>query len=89
MQQIEETYKPNGSQSLVKVTYSAIDPADIKHAYMGLCGSVAGYEWTGTVQLVGDDSPFSVGQNLFGLTMPGAQRPISAGAHQDYLLAES
>ena len=88
VKQIEETYTPKGTQSLVQVTFSAINPADIRHSYMGYYGSVAGYEWTGTVRGIGEESPFSLGQKLFGISMPEPRRPISAGAHQDYLLAE-
>lgn len=88
VKQIAERYKPEGSESLVQVQYSAINPADIRHSYMGLHGSVAGYEWTGTVLEVGSASPFSAGQQLFGVSMAGPQRPIYLGAHQDYLLAE-
>ena len=88
IRQIKDKYKPEGSQSLVKVDYSAINPADIKHFYMGLWGSVAGYEWTGSVIKLGETSPFKLGQQLFGFAMYGARRPVSTGAHQDYLLAE-
>lgn len=89
LQNIEEKYQPVGSQSLVQVEYSAVNPADVRHSFMGLYGSVAGYEWVGKVVEVGEESPFSIGQRVFGMTMPGAQRPRSTGAHQDYLIAES
>ncbi|KAI1084712.1 hypothetical protein F5B20DRAFT_522927 [Whalleya microplaca] len=84
-----EVYTPTGSQSLVRVKYSAINPADIRHWYLGWNSFVAGYEWIGTVESTGPTSPFKPGEVLFGLAKPGHQRPISAGAHQDYILAET
>lgn len=89
LQKVENQYHPVGSQSLVQVEYSAVNPADVRHAFMGLYGSVAGYEWIGKVIEVGHESPFSIDQRVFGMTMPGARRPLSSGAHQDHLIAES
>ena len=85
---INERYFPDEKQSLVQVQYSAINPADIRHSYMNLYGSVAGYEWTGTVIKVGTASPFDVGQSLFGVSMPGHNRERHLGAHQDYIMTE-
>ncbi|KPI37072.1 Protein TOXD [Cyphellophora attinorum] len=83
-----EVYTPTGAQSLIRVKYSAINPADIRHHYMGMSSHVPGYEWLGTVVSVGPSSPYKPGQNLFGLATPGNKRPLHAGAHQDFLLAE-
>ncbi|CAI6088580.1 unnamed protein product [Clonostachys chloroleuca] len=44
-----DTYKPIGSQALIKVKYSAINPAYLKHFYVGLGGSITGYDWVGTL----------------------------------------
>ncbi|KAJ5818788.1 hypothetical protein N7474_004379 [Penicillium riverlandense] len=85
---IAEEYKPVGHQVLVKVKYSAINPADLKHSLIGLGGSVAGYEWVGTVVEVGDSTSFKIGQELFGMSIPGHRRPLYLGAHQDYLIAD-
>lgn len=85
---ITEDYKPVANQALIKVKYSAINPADLKHSFVGLCGSVAGLEWVGTVIDVGDSTSFKVGEKLFGTAMPGRQRPLYLGAHQDYLIAD-
>ncbi|KAI1612609.1 chaperonin 10-like protein [Exophiala viscosa] len=85
---ITENYKPVSDQALVKVKYSAINPADLKHSYVGLCGSVAGLEWVGTVVEVGDLSSFKVGQDLLGTALFGRQRPLYLGPHQDYLIAD-
>ncbi|KAI0007251.1 hypothetical protein F4779DRAFT_592815 [Xylariaceae sp. FL0662B] len=83
-----KAYIPTGSQFLVHVKYSAINPADIRHFHMGWHSFVAGYEWIGTVEAVGPTSPFRPGEAVFGFAKPGHQRPISVGAHQDYLLTE-
>lgn len=86
---IKEPYTPQGDQSLVRVQYSAINPADMRHFYMGMSEFVAGYEFAGTVTEAGPESPFKPGQEVFGFSLPGDHRPLPRGAHQDYLLAES
>ncbi|KFA67860.1 hypothetical protein S40285_08776 [Stachybotrys chlorohalonatus IBT 40285] len=88
LEDVTDHYSPTGAQALVKVRYSAVNPADIRHSYMNLYGSVAGYEFVGEVLEVGPDSRFTKGQVVFGQSMPGYQRPKYLGAHQDYLLAE-
>lgn len=85
---VDDRYKPQGSQTLVRVIYSAINPADLRHFYMGMSGYVAGYEWVGGAIETGPTSPFKVGQHLFGMTLLGHKRPAPRGVHQDYLLAE-
>ena len=84
----DKLYTPTGTQSLIRVKYSAVNPADIRHHYMGISNHVVGYEWLGTVVEVGPESPFRIGQTLFGMASVGNERPLSAGAHQDFLLAE-
>lgn len=44
VREITETYVPTGEQSLVSVKYSAINPADLRHYYIGFHSYVAGYE---------------------------------------------
>ncbi|KAJ4258015.1 hypothetical protein NW762_008152 [Fusarium torreyae] len=85
---IREPYVPKAAQSLVEVQYSAINPADTRHSYMGMSEYIAGYEFTGTVQEVGPESPFKVGQDIFGFSVPYDHRPKYLGAHQSFLLAE-
>ncbi|KAK7224393.1 hypothetical protein V2G26_012396 [Clonostachys chloroleuca] len=88
IKEVSQDYKPTGNQALVKVKYSAINPADLRHSYMGLHGSVAGYEWVGTAIEVGDSSPFTVGQDLFGMVEVAANKPQYLGAHQNLLVAD-
>ncbi|GAD96540.1 hypothetical protein NECHADRAFT_97374 [Paecilomyces variotii No. 5] len=85
---ITESYIPHGSQSLVKVNYSAINPADVRHYHMGMSEFVAGYEFVRTVLETGPESPFKVGNDVFGFAFPGDHRPLHVGAHQGFLLAE-
>lgn len=79
---ITTRYVPDANQALIRVKYSAINPADIRHIYMGLHEPVSGLEWTGTVVEAGDATKLAVGDKAFGITMFG-------GSHQEYLLSES
>lgn len=76
---ITTKYVPDDSQALIRVRYSAINPADIRHIYMGFNEPVSGLEWTGTVVEAGKASKHAVGDKAFGITMLG-------GSHQDYLI---
>ncbi|ETS80529.1 hypothetical protein PFICI_08058 [Pestalotiopsis fici W106-1] len=86
--EITETYTPTDEQSHISVKYSAINPADLRHYYMGCHSYVAGMEYIGPVVATGPNSPFEVGDVLFGVAQFGHRRPLHAGAHQDFLLAE-
>lgn len=88
IRKIDKVYAPTGSQSLIAVKYSGVNAGDLRHFYMGFHSFVAGYDWIGTVVEVGPESPYLVGEVLFGLAMWGHQRPLHVGAHQDYLLAD-
>ncbi|KAI1739769.1 hypothetical protein F4680DRAFT_421489 [Xylaria scruposa] len=83
------SYVPTGTQVLVRVKYSAVNPADRRHFYMGMHSYVAGYEWLGIVEAAGPHASFSVGDTLFGLTEIRHRRPVELGAHQDLLLTET
>lgn len=85
---IKEQYHPTDAQSLIRVTYSAVNPADIRHAYMGMAEYVAGYEFVGSVVSTGPESSFKKDQKVFGIGVLGDKRPLSYGAHQDFLIAE-
>ncbi|TRX91167.1 hypothetical protein FHL15_007955 [Xylaria flabelliformis] len=83
------SYVPTGTQVLVRVKYSAVNPADLRHFYMGMHSYVAGYEWLGVVEAAGPHASFAVGDTLFGLTEISHRRPVELGAHQDLLLTET
>ncbi|OIW32863.1 GroES-like protein [Coniochaeta ligniaria NRRL 30616] len=88
VREIAEPYQPQGSQALVKVQHSGINPGDYRHYFMGMHSFVMGYDFVGEVLEVGPDSPFKPGELLMGETTPDHKRPIHRGAHQAYLLAE-
>ncbi len=84
---ISDAYHPTATQSLLRVTHSGINPADIKHATINLHSSVAGYDISGEVLSVGPSSPFAPGDRIFGLNPAFPNRPLYMGAHQDYAIA--
>lgn len=88
VREIAELYQPQGSQTLVKVQYSGINPGDYRHYFMGMHSFIMGYDFVGVVQEAGPESPFRPGELLMGETTPDHERPIHRGAHQAYLLAE-
>ena len=91
---VPEIYQPAGSQLLIQVHHSAIQPGDLRHFYMGMHSFVMGYDYAGTV--LSSSSPpaspspsrFQPGDQVLGMTKPGHARPEHAGAHQAYLLAD-
>jgi NADPH:quinone reductase-like Zn-dependent oxidoreductase len=89
LKDISEPYRPTTNQSLLRVDYSGINPADIKHATIGLHSSVAGYDMSGEVLETGPDSPFKPGDKIFGINPASPGRPLYMGAHQDYAIAAS
>ncbi|KAF5506977.1 Trans-enoyl reductase fsdC [Colletotrichum aenigma] len=70
------------------IKYSGINPADKKHFLMGLHSFIAGYEFSGIVAKPGPESPFQVGDVVFGMNRPQHQQPPHLGAHQDFTIAE-
>ncbi|KAJ5097310.1 hypothetical protein N7456_008031 [Penicillium angulare] len=88
VQEIQEQYKPLEAQTLIKVAYSGINPADLKHGeYMGILDCVAGYDFSGTVIEAGPGSRFSPGCKVAGLTAAMNPRPHKHGSHQEYMIA--
>lgn len=88
VREISSPYEPQGSQTLVKVQYSAISPGDYRHFHMGMHSFVMGYDFVGVAVKTGPSSPFQPGDQLMGESKPGHQRPLHQGAHQAFLLAE-
>ncbi|KAL1591764.1 hypothetical protein SLS60_011763 [Paraconiothyrium brasiliense] len=85
---ITDEYHPDNSQALIKVHYSGINPADIKHLTLGLHSSVAGYDLSGEIIVAGTSSNFKVGDKVFGANPAGPHRPLYRGAHQDFVIAD-
>ncbi|KAK4641284.1 hypothetical protein QC761_611020 [Podospora bellae-mahoneyi] len=65
----------------IKVTHSAIQPADKKHFNLGFHSSITGFDYAGI--------NLTTNTPVLGLTWPGPHRPLHAGAHQPYILARS
>ncbi|KAK3364615.1 hypothetical protein B0T25DRAFT_530621 [Lasiosphaeria hispida] len=85
--EIAAPYTPTTpAQSLIAVHYSGINPGDLRHFHMGLHSFVAGYDFTGTV--LSGPAAFPPGTPVLGMTWPAHARPLHAGAHQAYLLAD-
>ncbi|CAG8395817.1 unnamed protein product [Penicillium salamii] len=88
VKEITEQYIPLEAQTLVKVEYSGINPADLKHGeYMGILNTVAGYDFAGTVIQAGAGSRFQPGTQVAGLTPAMSPRPFKHGSHQDFMIA--
>lgn len=86
---ITDVYKPTGTQVLIKVAFSGINPADIKHAtHLGLNNYPSGYEYSGAVIAVGPEAKYAVGDLICGQNYIGKGTPIYLGAHQDILIGE-
>ncbi|KAH9210360.1 chaperonin 10-like protein [Leptodontidium sp. 2 PMI_412] len=89
VKEINETYKLDASQALVKVAYSGINVCDLKFFYFGMHSYVTGFEFSGTVIEAGSTSPFKPGDEVFGMTRAAHARPSSIGAHQDFAIADA
>jgi NADPH:quinone reductase-like Zn-dependent oxidoreductase len=88
IREIKENYVPLEAETLIKVSFSGINPADLKHGiYMGVNDNVAGYDFSGTVVKAGPGSRFTAGDKVAGLTPAMNPRPHKNGAHQQYLIA--
>lgn len=79
--------EPEAGEIQVEVLYSGCNPADLKHAHLGINSTVMGYDFMGKVSQVGPNSRYSVGEPVAGYTPTGIGRPGKYGAHQPYLVA--
>jgi NADPH:quinone reductase-like Zn-dependent oxidoreductase len=85
----EEQYDPVGGQALVRVEFSGVNPADLKHGqHFGLNDYVCGYELCGTVIKTGPSCVFHVGDVIYGSNATNKHKPRSHGAHQAFAIAE-
>ncbi|KAF9766225.1 hypothetical protein IL306_001389 [Fusarium sp. DS 682] len=81
-----DLYGPGYNQGLVEVHYSGVNPADVKHGFLGMNDHVCGYEFSGKVVKAGKGFPYTIGDEIFGSKQMSLGSEF--GAHQDYLLAE-
>ncbi|TDZ14813.1 Trans-enoyl reductase fsdC [Colletotrichum orbiculare MAFF 240422] len=71
---------------VVKVLYSGVNPADVKHApELGVRNVTLGYDFSGRVVKANGNSKFNVGDVVAGYTPTGIGKPLKYGAHQEYL----
>ncbi|KAL1792353.1 hypothetical protein ACET3X_008860 [Alternaria dauci] len=70
---------------VVEVRYSGVNPADTKHAQLGIRSTVIGYDFSGTVLSAPTGSRFKKGSIVAGYTPSGIGRPLKYGAHQSRL----
>ncbi|KAK1948717.1 GroES-like protein [Colletotrichum sublineola] len=71
---------------VVKVMYSGVNPADVKHGrVLGMRPVIMGYDFCGRVTQAAPTSDFKVGDLVAGYTPTGVGRLSKYGAHQEYL----
>ncbi|CEI67607.1 hypothetical protein FVEN_g5695 [Fusarium venenatum] len=80
--------KPGKSELLIKVLFSGVNPADIKHAtQLGINNTAIGYDFAG--QVIGsaeNDSNYETGDIVAGYTPSGLGRPVTYGTHQTHII---
>lgn len=79
--------KPSAGELLIKVLYSGVNPADIRHAtHLGMNNTVMGHDFSGQVlETTNPDSVYKPGDVVAGITPAGLHSPIHYGAHQAYI----
>ncbi|KAL5600519.1 hypothetical protein FOVSG1_008331 [Fusarium oxysporum f. sp. vasinfectum] len=79
--------KPSNGELLIKVLYSGVNPADIKHAvFLGMNNTVMGHDFSGQVlETTKPDSVYRPGDVVAGYTPAGLHQPAHYGAHQAYI----
>ncbi|KAI8680824.1 hypothetical protein LRP88_04401 [Fusarium phalaenopsidis] len=89
VQTVTQTYTPEGSECLIRVKYSGINPCDLNFYHIGLRSFIPGFELSGTIEQTGPNSPFLVGDAVCGIAPLMAPMPSSLGTHQDFAIAKS
>jgi NADPH:quinone reductase-like Zn-dependent oxidoreductase len=78
--------QPAQNEVLVKVLYSGVNPADIKHSqHLGICDTVLGYDFCGEVLQTRPGSGYAAGDIVAGYTPTGLGRPTRYGSFQAQL----
>ncbi|KAM0489544.1 hypothetical protein ACHAP8_012475 [Fusarium lateritium] len=86
--EVPQVPKPGQNELLIKVLFSGVNPADIKHAtQLGINNAVIGYDFAGQViESADDDSNYKPGDIVAGYTPSGLGRPVSYGTHQTHTI---
>ncbi|KAJ4350603.1 hypothetical protein N0V95_004607 [Ascochyta clinopodiicola] len=83
-------HTPSANELLVKVRFSGVNPADVRHAtQLGIRSTVAGYDFAGAVIQAPSESGFSEGDIVAGYTPSSLGRPLKYGTHQHVLAVPS
>ncbi|KAF5983624.1 ToxD-like protein [Fusarium bulbicola] len=79
--------KPSNGDLLIKVLYSGVNPADIKHAsFLGINNTVMGHDFSGQVlNTTKPNSDYKPGDIVAGYTPAGLHQPVHYGTHQAYI----
>ncbi|KAF5691040.1 ToxD-like protein [Fusarium denticulatum] len=79
--------RPSNGELLIKVLYSGVNPADIKHAtFLGMNNTVMGHDFSGQVlETTNPNSVYKPGDIVAGYTPAGLHQPVHYGAHQAYI----
>ncbi|PNP86503.1 hypothetical protein FNYG_00205 [Fusarium nygamai] len=79
--------RPSNGELLIKVLYSGVNPADIKHAtFLGMNNTVMGHDFSGQVlETTKPNSVYRPGDIVAGYTPAGLHQPVHYGAHQAYI----
>ncbi|KAF5711924.1 toxD [Fusarium mundagurra] len=79
--------KPSNDELLIKVLYSGVNPADIKHAtFLGMNNTVMGHDFSGQVlETTKPNSAYKPGDIVAGYTPAGLHQPVHYGAHQAFI----
>lgn len=77
---------PEANELLIKVQYSGVNPADVRHAqFLGIRSTIIGYDFAGRVVQAPKASIFAIGEIVAGYTPSGLNRPLKYDAHQDII----
>lgn len=76
-------HSPSANEVLVKVHFSGVNPADVRHTtQLGIRSTVVGYDFAGAVVQAPSGSDFKEGEVIAGYTPSSLGRPSKYGAHQ-------
>jgi NADPH:quinone reductase-like Zn-dependent oxidoreductase len=74
--------EPAANELIIDVRYSGVNPADCKHATLGIRSTVMGYDFSGTIVSAPTGSRFKKGSVVAGYSPSGMGRPLKYGTHQ-------
>jgi NADPH:quinone reductase-like Zn-dependent oxidoreductase len=83
-------HSPAANEVLVKVHFSGVNPADVRHTTaLGIRSTVVGYDFSGAIVQAPSGSDIKEGDIIAGYTPSSLGRPSKYGAHQDVISVPS